>query len=111
LQKHPEIFSHRIKELQKLEQALEDQKEAFLGLQDPELGQRKGAEWHKAAHLIARYVESTLWAANPEKYEGKRISRAKHGAFVLVVRDALVLAGQKERTADAIAAVLTRTSN
>ena len=111
LQEHAELFVSRLAGLRKLKKVLEQEEETFLGFRDPQIGERKGAEWHKAAHLIARYVETTLWAANAQTHTGKRMSRDKHGPFVLVVRDALVLAGQQERTADAIAAVLAKASN
>lgn len=112
LGQHPDVYSMRLGGLQELKKVLEGQREAFLGFIDPERGERRGAEWHKAAHLIARNVEAALRAAGyTQSRRSKKISRDRSSPFVLVVRDALKLAGLKERTPDAIAAVLAKFPN
>lgn len=109
LEEYSELVAPRLRRLKTLQKVLYDEKEAFLGVQDPQVGQRRGAEWHKAAHMIAGYVEEALRLADRrKKYQGKEISRDKRGRFVLVVQEALKLAGMKGRTPEAIAAVLAK---
>lgn len=109
LAEYPEFVSLRLDRLKTLQKVLEDEKEAFLGVQDPQVGQRRGAEWHKAAHLLSNNVEEALRLADRRrKYRGKKISRDKGGPFVLVVQEALIMAGMGERTPEAIAAVLAK---
>lgn len=107
LERYPGVSLSRVADVKALRKALEGEKKFLLGYPDPEIGTRRGSEWHKAAHLIARSVEEALRLVTPG-YRNKRISRSKHGPFVLVVRDALMLAGLKERTPEAIAAVLAK---
>lgn len=89
--------------LKELELALERAKSVLMGWIDPLAGERKGAAWHKPARFIARRVKETAIRAGR-----KRVSFDKRSPLVLVVVGALVLAGQEERTPEAVAAALVK---
>jgi hypothetical protein len=97
--------------LEELRKAFEAAKAPLLAPAHPLAGERKGAEWHLPAHYLAGYVEETLRTADRRKYLNKSISRDKRGRFVLVVGGALDLAGLKDLTPDAIAAVLKKATS
>jgi hypothetical protein len=97
-----EILLPTLDGLKELRSSLERQRDAFVGTHDPEVGERRGAEWHKAAHFIARNVEDALRLAGH-----KKISKEKGGPFVSVVKGALDLAGQA-RAPGAVASVLRK---
>lgn len=89
--------------LKELEQALERAKPALMGWVDPWAGERKGAGWHRPARFLARRVKEAAIKAGR-----KTASFDKRSPLVFVVIGALVLAGQKERTPDAVAAALMK---
>jgi hypothetical protein len=84
-----------------LQKALDQAKSSLMGWVDPWAGERRGAAWHKPARFIARQVKATVIKAGR-----KKASFDKHSPLVPVVIEALVLAGQKERTPEAVAAAL-----
>jgi hypothetical protein len=88
--------------------SLKTAKDALLGVPNPLAGERKGAEWHWPAHYLAQFVDEALWLADRKKFQKKRASRDKGGRFVLVVRDALELAGFNKFGPAAVAAVLQK---
>jgi hypothetical protein len=87
--------------LEALEKALDRAKPALMGWVDPLAGERCGAAWHKPARFIARRAKEALIAAGHES-----VSVDKHGPFVRFMMGALVLAGQPEQEAEAVAAAL-----
>jgi len=89
--------------LEALEQALGKAKPALMGWVDPWAGERQGAAWHKPARYIARRVREAAAKAGR-----KGVSFDKRSPLVLVVIDALLLAGQKARTPEAVAAALAK---
>ncbi len=96
-------------QLKELQSRLVGAKSLLIGAPNPLLGERRGAEWHLPARILARWVEETLRTADrKKKYLNKRISRDKGGRFVLVVGDVLELAGFKKPGEAAIAAVLQK---
>ncbi|MEI6200474.1 MAG: hypothetical protein WCP68_00825 [Enhydrobacter sp.] len=86
-----------------LEEALGRAKPALTGWTDPWAGEREGAAWHKPARFIARRVKEA--AINAGR---KKVSFAKGSPLVLVVTSALILARQKKRDPDAVAAALAK---
>jgi hypothetical protein len=96
-------------QLEELRSALESTKSILIAAPNPLVGERRGAEWHWPAHFFAQSVEEALRLADrKKKYLNKQISRDKRGRFVLVVCDALELAGLEKPTPDAVAAVLQK---
>jgi hypothetical protein len=92
--------------VEKFEKQLEAAKEDLLHPYDPQAGLRKGAEWHKPARYLACKAEEALRLAGH-----KRISKDKHGPFIGLICDALVLAGQdgaNGRAPETVAAALAQ---
>ena len=87
--------------LQELEKALKEARSALLAPFDHLAGERKGAAWHKPARFIAGRVEEAMVKAGR-----KKVSFDKHSPLVRVVIGAMVLAGQRERSSEAVAAAL-----
>jgi hypothetical protein len=93
-------------QLDALEKALERARPALMGPFDPIAGERRGAAWHKPARFIARRAKTALMAAGH-----KKVSVQKHGDFVAFMVEAMVLAGDRRRTPEAMAAALRKPTN
>jgi len=93
-------------QLDALEKALDQAWPALMAPFDHLAGQRRGAAWHKPARFIARRAKVALMAAGH-----KKVSVQKHGDFVAFMVEAMVLAGDRRRTPEAMAAALRKSTN
>ena len=99
----PELRLQRLVHLEALNEMLAISKAAVLN-EDPLAGRRVGAEWHKPARYLGRFAEEAVVLAR-----GKA-SWDKGGPLVQVLSDLLLLAGEKPRSEQAIAALFKSTS-
>lgn len=93
-----ELRLPRLVHLEALNDILDLTRGAFLN-EDPLAGRRAGAEWHKPARYLARYAEEAVILV------GRKVSWDKGGPLVRVLSDLLVLAGEQQRSEQAIAAL------